>query len=146
MCKLSLLQFPRFIRHYRPAVSPAHQEKIMAIRTELAALGVATGRSRAKRNRLTKGVEGSEAGAAIDILREADLKWMSKKNENENENETGNDNKNENENKNKNGKGNGIEIEIESGETKKDLNSEKKRIYGHNSLLLNAQVKLLKEQ
>ena len=62
------------IRNYRPAVSPSHQEKILAIRSELAALGVATGQSRAKRNGMSSGTSGVSLAEAIEKLREADGK------------------------------------------------------------------------
>jgi hypothetical protein len=86
------------IRNYRPAVSPANQEKILAIRSELAALGVATGRSRAKRNGMSAGTSGIGLKEAIERLREADSKL------------------------------------------------EKPNGYENSSLMLNVQVKLLKEQ
>lgn len=86
------------IRNYRPAVSPVNQEKILAIRSELAALGVATGRSRAKRNGMSAGTSGIGLREAIEKLREADNK-----------------------------------VEKTNG-------------FGNSSLLLNVQVKLLKEQ
>lgn len=103
---LKLLQF----RYYRPSVSPIHQEKILAIRSELSALGIATGRSRSKRNRMSTGVEGISAEEAIDKLRAADLKFITMKNS---------------------------EIHEGPGE---------KKIFDHNSLLLNIKVKLTKEQ
>lgn len=87
------------IRSYRPSVSPVHQEKILAIRSELSALGVATGRSRAKRNGMSAGTSGIGLEEAIEKLREADGKME---------------------------KPNGF--------------------VGNSSLILNAKVKLLKEQ
>ena len=69
---LPSILFP--IRNYRPAVSPVNQEKILAIRSELAALGVATGRSRAKRNGMSAGTSGIGLKEAIEKLREADNK------------------------------------------------------------------------
>lgn len=87
------------IRSYRPAISPANQEKILAIRSELAVLGVATGRSRAKRNGMSAGTNGIGLEEAIEKLREADGK-----------------------------------MEKPSG------------FVGNSSLILNAKVKLLKEQ
>ena len=74
---LKLLQFS--IRSYRPSVSPAHQEKILAIRSELAAIGIATGRSRADRNGFG-GIEGIETGEAIARLREFDVKRIEERN------------------------------------------------------------------
>lgn len=104
--KLQLQFLPfRFlqIRNYRPAVSPEHQEKILFIRSELASQGVATGRSRAKRNGLTgTEITGVSMKEAIERLREADKERMKK-----------------------------------AGEENRQ---------GHNSLLMNVKVKLLKEQ
>lgn len=71
---LKLLLPPSLVRHYRPSVSPVHQEKILAIRSELAALGVATGRNRAKRNGMSSGTTGIGMKEAIEKLRENDLK------------------------------------------------------------------------
>lgn len=99
------------IRHYRPAVSSCHQEKILSIRAELSALGVATGRSRAKRNRQLSGTAGIEMGEAIRKLRAADL-------------------------------------EINCGEKVVKVEGEEGKVktFGHNSLILNVKIKLLKEQ
>ena len=72
-----LLQFP--IRSYRPSVSAAHQEKILAIRSELAAIGIATGRSRSDRNGFT-GIEGIDVKEAIGKLREFDSKTIEERN------------------------------------------------------------------
>ena len=95
------------IRQYRPAVPSCHQEKILAIRAELSSLGVATGRSHAKRNRQLSGTEGIEMGEAIRKLRAADL-------------------------------------EINCGEKVDETGNVK--TFGHNSLILNVKIKLLKEQ
>ena len=105
-----LLQFQA--RSYRPAVSPAHQEKILAIRSELAAIGIATGRSRADRNGFS-GIEGIEMKEAIGKLREFDTKTIEAKNS---------------------------KSEVEGG------NDKKKIVFGHNSLIINVKVRLLKEQ
>lgn len=60
------------LRNYRPAVSPLQLKKILAIRSELAALGVATGRSRAKRNGMREGTSAVGMTEAIERLREAE--------------------------------------------------------------------------
>lgn len=115
MINFKLYPSPFQLRCYRPAVAPVHQEKILAIRSTLASQGVATGRSRAKRNGLTgNGIEGVSMSEAIERLREADLKWIKMKNET-------------------------VTAETTTSNGKTSL-------FGHNSLLLNAQVKLLKEQ
>lgn len=117
-----LLQFP--IRSYRPSVSPVHQEKILAIRSELAAIGIATGRSRADRNGFT-GIEGIDMKQAIERLREFDLKFIEEKNKEviEGDNEG--------------------EAAANSSELKK---KKKQVVFTHNSLIINVKVKLLKEQ
>ena len=61
-------------RYYRPSVAPAAQEKILAIRSELASMGVATGASRAKRNGMSSGTAGIGLVEAIERLREAESK------------------------------------------------------------------------
>lgn len=78
-----LLLVKQQVRHYRPAVSPQHQEKILAIRSELSAIGVATGRSRAKRNGLSAGTSGIGILEAITRLRAADSKNITELNSNE---------------------------------------------------------------
>lgn len=101
---LSLIKLS--VRSYRPAVNSVHQEKILSIRADLAALGIATGRSRAKRNGMKAGTGGVGLIEAIERLREADGKVIEACNAKEGNTST----------------------------------------FGHNSLLLNIQVKLLKEQ
>ena len=99
-------------RFYRPSVvDPSHQEKIMAVRAELAALGIATGRSKGRRNDLSTGTSGVSPREAIERLREADLAAMNEKNNKLKEEGAGED-----------------------------------KFIGPNSLLMNIQVKLLKEQ
>ena len=115
---MSLSLIPKsFLRSYRPSVSPSHQEKILSIRSELAALGIATGRSRARRNGMSSGTAGVEMKEAIEKLREFDLKSIT---------------------------------EINAANANADANvkgeDDKTVTFGHNSLILNAQVKLLKEQ
>jgi hypothetical protein len=106
------------LRNYRPAVSPHHQEKILAIRSELSALGVATGRSRAKRNGLSAGTSGVGIVEAIQRLRSADLKNVEELNaSNAKDSSSGN-----------------------------ELSTANDIVFGSNSLFINAQVKLLKEQ
>lgn len=111
-----LLQLP--IRSYRPSVSPVHQEKILAIRSELAALGIATGRSRADRNGFT-GIEGIDMRTAIEKLREFDLKFIGEKNK---------------------------VIEEEKANSTDPFQKNKRKLFTHNSLIINVRVKLLKEQ
>ena len=99
-------------RFYRPSVSDSsHQEKILAVRAELAALGIATGRSKGRRNDLSAGTSGVSPREAIDRLREADFAAGEAKNRMIREEGLGED-----------------------------------KLVGPNSLLMNIQVKLLKEQ
>lgn len=111
--------FPKLlVRHYRPSVSTIHQEKILAIRSELSDLGVSTGRSRAKRNGLHSGTEGIGLAEAIRKLRAADLEINC-----------------------------GYKSVVGTiGDNSNNSASDEIKTFGHNSLIFNAQIKLLKEQ
>lgn len=60
-----------FVRNYRPAVDASHQLKISAIRDELQAIGIATGRSRAKRNKMSAGTGAVSIEEAIEQLKKS---------------------------------------------------------------------------
>jgi hypothetical protein len=61
-----------FIRCYRPALADASAlQKILAVREQLAQLGIRTGLSRAKRNGLTAGTEAISVDDAIKVLKDS---------------------------------------------------------------------------